>query len=102
MPPRPAGGTPALLFALRWETHAATGDGLRSDCGNYEEIDQDGDRRGLSQIALARRCQRVRGLSFGAGLSGLGRDHPAGWRTSALADCGGVVGKRGSPVDWRL
>ena len=26
-----------LLFALRWETHAAAGDGLRSDCGDHEE-----------------------------------------------------------------
>src|SRR6202158_5938622 len=97
-----AGGTPALLFTLRWETHAAAGHGLRSDCGKHEEIAQDGDRRGLSQIAFDRRGGRVDGFPFWTRVSGLGRDHPAGWRTGALADYCGVVGKGRIPAHGGL
>src|ERR1700719_295420 len=97
-----SGQAAGATIALRWETHATAGDGLRSDCGDYEEVAQDGDRRGLSQIAFDRRGDRVRSLSFWTRVSGLGRDHLAGWRTGALADYCGVVAKGRIPAHGRL
>ncbi len=81
---------------------------LRGDCCDDEEAAEDGHRRGVFEVACGGRGGGVGGVSFRAGVSGLGRDDAAGRRAVAVADCGGVGGKRGRGADggvpeaWRF